>query len=160
MRPLTDRPGGRQQGRPVVHCPYRIRSLHGRSLAPAGAECRGSWRVGIRDRGGCLSQTVGGHGSTIRAVSCTDAGRRKSQVGYTEFRAHLATYLDRVEEDRAELVVTRQNRPDIVVRPRAELNSIHETSHLLSTPANAKRLRDSVAQLDAEAGTAHDLIEP
>jgi antitoxin YefM len=87
-------------------------------------------------------------------------GGRMSQVSYTEFRAHLATYLDRVEEDRAELVVTRQNRPDIVVLPRAELNSIRETLHLLSTPANAKRLLDSVAQLDAEAGTEHDLIKP
>ena len=83
-----------------------------------------------------------------------------SQVSYTEFRAHLATYLDRVEEDRAELVVTRQNRPDIVVLPRAELNSIRETLHLLSTPANAKRLLDSVAELDAEVGTERGLIEP
>lgn len=83
-----------------------------------------------------------------------------SQVSYTEFRAHLATYLDRVEEDRAELVVTRQNRPDIVVLPRAELNSIRETLYLLSTPANAKRLLDSVAELDAEAGIERGLIEP
>ena len=83
-----------------------------------------------------------------------------SQVSYTEFRAHLAVYLDRIEEDRAELVVTRQNRADIVVLPRAELNSIRETLHLLSTPANAKRLLDSIAQLDAEAGTEHGLTKP
>jgi antitoxin YefM len=42
-----------------------------------------------------------------------------SQVSYTEFRAHLATYFDRVEADRAELIVTRQNRPDMVVMPLA-----------------------------------------
>ena len=30
-----------------------------------------------------------------------------TQVSYTEFRAQLATYLDRVEADRAELIITR-----------------------------------------------------
>lgn len=83
-----------------------------------------------------------------------------SQVSYTEFRAHLATYLDRVEEDRAELIVTRQNCLDIMVMPLAELNSIRETLHLLSTPANAKRLLDGVAQRDAGTGAEHSLIEP
>ncbi|MBE7245712.1 MAG: type II toxin-antitoxin system prevent-host-death family antitoxin [Actinomycetospora chiangmaiensis] len=83
-----------------------------------------------------------------------------AQVSYTEFRAQLASYLDQVEGDRAELIVTRQNRPDMVVLPLAELNSLRETLHLLSTPANARRLLESVAQLDAEAGTEHGLIEP
>ena len=83
-----------------------------------------------------------------------------TQISYTEFRAQLATYLDRVEQDRAELVITRQNRPDMVVMPLAELDSIRETLHLLSTPANAKRLLDSVAQLDAGTGMEHGLIEP
>ncbi|MEL6061151.1 MULTISPECIES: type II toxin-antitoxin system Phd/YefM family antitoxin [unclassified Methylobacterium] len=82
------------------------------------------------------------------------------QISDTEFRAHRATYLDRVEKDRAELIVTRQNRPDMVIMPLAELNSLRETLHLLSTPTNAQRLLDSVAQLEAEAGAEHGLIEP
>ncbi|MET0367173.1 MAG: type II toxin-antitoxin system Phd/YefM family antitoxin, partial [Methylobacterium sp.] len=44
-----------------------------------------------------------------------------AQVSYTEFRAHLATHLDQVERDRTELVITRQNRADMVVTPLSEL---------------------------------------
>ncbi len=83
-----------------------------------------------------------------------------SPVSYTEVRAPLATYLDRVEEDPAELIRTRQNRPDMVVMPLAELNSIRETRTLLSTPANGKRLLDGVAQLDAVGRPEHSLMEP
>ena len=83
-----------------------------------------------------------------------------AQVSYTEFRAQLATHLDQVERNRTELVITRQNRPDMVVMPLAELESLQETMHLLSTPANARRLLDSIAELDAGDGTERGLIEP
>lgn len=83
-----------------------------------------------------------------------------AQVSYTEFRAQLATHLDQVERDRTELVITRQNRPDMVVMPLTELESLRETMHLLSTPDNAKRLLDGIAELEAGAGTERGLIEP
>ncbi len=40
-----------------------------------------------------------------------------AHVSYTEFRAQLATHLDQVERDQTELVITRQNRADMVVMP-------------------------------------------
>lgn len=83
-----------------------------------------------------------------------------AQVSCTEFRAQLATHLDQVERDRTELVITRQNRADMVVMPLSELESLRETMHLLSTPANARRLLDSIAELDAGAETERGLIEP
>jgi antitoxin YefM len=81
-------------------------------------------------------------------------------VGFTELRKNLATHLDRLESDRAELVVTRQNHEDMVILPLAELESLRETLHLLSTPANAKRLMEGIAQFTAGGGTEHELIEP
>lgn len=42
----------------------------------------------------------------------------------------------------------------------SEWNAIEETMHLLSTPANAKRLRASIAQLDAGHGKERELIKP
>ncbi|MEE7475599.1 type II toxin-antitoxin system prevent-host-death family antitoxin [Methylobacterium hispanicum] len=83
-----------------------------------------------------------------------------AQVGFTELRNNLATHLDRVEQDRVELVVTRQNHEDMVILPRAEWEGLRETMHLLGTPANARRLIDSISELDAGKGTSHDLIEP
>ena len=62
-------------------------------------------------------------------------------VGYTELRRNLAEHLDRVESDRAELVVSRRNREDLAIIPLAELESLRETLHLLGTPANAARLK-------------------
>ena len=83
-----------------------------------------------------------------------------AHVGFTELRRNLASHLDRVESDRAELVVTRQNHEDMVILPLAELEGLRETMRLLGTPANARRLLDAVAQLDDGRGREHDLIEP
>ncbi len=58
-----------------------------------------------------------------------------SHVSFTELRRNLATHFDRVESDRSTLVVTRQNHPDLVVMPLAELEALRETLHLLGTPA-------------------------
>lgn len=83
-----------------------------------------------------------------------------AHVSYTEFRAQLATHLDQVERDQTELVITRQNRADMVVMPLSELESLRETMHLLSTPANARRLLESVTELDKGTGSERGLIEP
>ena len=82
-----------------------------------------------------------------------------AQVGFTELRNNLATHFDRIENDRAELVVTRQNHEALVILPLAELESLRETLHLLGTPANAKRLMESIAQLDGGGGTVREPIE-
>lgn len=80
-------------------------------------------------------------------------------VTLTELRANMAKHFDRVEQDRTELVVTRQNHEPVVVLPLAELEGLRETLHLLSTPANAERLRQSIAELDAGNGVERSLLE-
>ncbi len=82
-----------------------------------------------------------------------------SYVTFTELRNNLATHLDRVEQDRKELVVTRQNHDPVVIVSLAEWEGMKETLHLLSTPANAEQLRASIAELDAGKGLERDLIE-
>ncbi|WP_375453540.1 type II toxin-antitoxin system Phd/YefM family antitoxin [uncultured Methylobacterium sp.] len=82
-----------------------------------------------------------------------------AQVGFTELRRNMASHLDRVESDRTELVVTRQNHEDLVILPRAELDGLRETLHLLGTPANAKRLLASIAEIEAGGGIDHDLTD-
>jgi antitoxin YefM len=80
-------------------------------------------------------------------------------VTLTELRANMAKHFDKVEQDRIELVVTRQNHEPVVVMPLAELEGLRETLHLLSSPANAERLRRSMAELDAGKGFERELIE-
>jgi len=80
-------------------------------------------------------------------------------VTLTDLRANMAKHFDKLEEDRTELVVTRQNHEPLVIMPLAELEGLRETLHLLSTPANAERLRQSIAELDAGKGVERNLIE-
>ena len=82
-----------------------------------------------------------------------------THVNFTDFRANMATHLDKIEADRTELVITRQNHEPVVVMPLAELEGMRETLHLLSTPANAERLMRSIRELDAGLGVERKLIE-
>lgn len=68
-------------------------------------------------------------------------------VRFTEFRQNFATHYDSVIESRAPLLVTRQGAEAVVVIAEGEFESMQETLHLLSTPANANRLRASLEQL-------------
>ncbi|HMM64165.1 MAG: type II toxin-antitoxin system prevent-host-death family antitoxin [Mesorhizobium sp.] len=81
-------------------------------------------------------------------------------VTLTELRANMAKHFDKVEQDRTELVVTRQNHEPVVIMPLAELEGLRETLHLLSSPANAERLRQSIAQANAGELEEHELFEP
>ena len=80
-------------------------------------------------------------------------------VTLTELRANMAQHFDKLEQDRTELVVTRQNHEPVVIMPLAELEGLRETLHLLSTPANAERLRESIAELDSGKGQERSLIK-
>jgi len=68
--------------------------------------------------------------------------------------------MDRVVEDHAPVLVTRQKAEAIVMVSLTDWNSMEETMHLLSSPRNATRLLESIAELDAGKGTEQELIEP
>jgi len=79
---------------------------------------------------------------------------------FTDTRANLKEVMDRVVEDHAPVLVTRQKAEAIVMVSLTDWNSMEETMHLLSSPRNAKRLLESIAELDAGKGTEQELIEP
>jgi antitoxin YefM len=81
-------------------------------------------------------------------------------VSYSDARANLKQVMDRVIEDRTEVIVTRQKAEAVVMVSLSEWNSISETLHLLSSPKNAERLRQSIEQMDAGKGTERDLVRP
>jgi antitoxin YefM len=81
-------------------------------------------------------------------------------ITFTDLRKNPAGHLDRVEADRAELIVTRHNHEPVVILPPSEWESMQETPYLLSSPANREHLRTSIAQIDAGRLTEHELIDP
>ena len=56
--------------------------------------------------------------------------------------------IDYVEAHREEAMITRAGHESIVVLPFSEYESLRETMYLMSSPANARRLMDSVARLE------------
>ena len=62
--------------------------------------------------------------------------------------------------DRTPIAITRQRGEGAVLISESEWASIEETLYLLRSPANAKRLLESIAELDAGQGEEQELIYP
>jgi antitoxin YefM len=83
-----------------------------------------------------------------------------AHVSYSELRNNLASYMDQVCDDRAPLVVTRQNARSIIMMSEEDYEGLMETVHLLKSPANAARLLRSIQQADQGQLTERDIVEP
>lgn len=70
-------------------------------------------------------------------------------VSYSHARQNFASLMDKVNQDRAPVLVTRQNSEGVVILAQAEWEGLQETLHQYSSAANAARLRQAIAQLDA-----------
>lgn len=81
-------------------------------------------------------------------------------INFSDARKHLKEVLDRVIDDADITIITRRDADDVVLMSLSEYNSWKETEYLLASPANARRLRESIAQLDAGRKVYRDLIEP
>jgi antitoxin YefM len=78
-------------------------------------------------------------------------------LSYTETRANLKDVMDRVVEDHAPVIITRAKAESVVMISLADWHALEETTRLLSTAANAGRLRRAIEQLDAGKGTEREL---
>lgn len=81
-------------------------------------------------------------------------------INFSDARKDLKAVFDRVVEDADVTIITRRDAEDVVVMSLAEWNSWQETEYLLASPANARRLREAIARLDAGKGEYHELLEP
>lgn len=79
-------------------------------------------------------------------------------VTFSEARASLKTVMDDVCKDHTPTVVTRVNGEHVVMLSLADFNSMEETMYLLSSPNNASRLMQSIAQLNAGKAQTRELI--
>lgn len=75
-----------------------------------------------------------------------------TETTYTALRQNLASYLDQVTGDRDAIIVKRRGAPDVAIIPADELAGLIETAHLMRSPANAKRLLESLRELDQGKG--------
>lgn len=80
-------------------------------------------------------------------------------ITYTTVRAKLASVMDRVCDDHEPLIITRNGEQAVVMLSLEDYKALEETSYLLRTPANAKRLLAAVTQLAANNGVERTLAE-
>ncbi|HEX7693486.1 MAG TPA: type II toxin-antitoxin system Phd/YefM family antitoxin [Sphingomonas sp.] len=73
-------------------------------------------------------------------------------LSVSKARANVKALFDRVVANRSQIAITRPKCGGAVPVSESEWASIEETLYLLRSPANAERLRDSVAELDAGKG--------
>ncbi len=80
-------------------------------------------------------------------------------LSYTESRANYAQVLDEVVNNREETIITRAGHEPVVIVSLADYESLRETAYLLRSPANARRLLDSIENLENSGGTHRSLVE-
>lgn len=80
-------------------------------------------------------------------------------ISYTAARANLAKTMEKVCNDHAPVIITRKSESPVVMISLEDYQAIEETAYLLRTPANARRLLESIAELEAGKGTQRDLVE-
>ena len=66
-------------------------------------------------------------------------------ITYSDARQNLAATMDRVCDAHEPVIITRQKSQSVVMISLEDYSGLMETAHLLRSPANAQRLRDSLA---------------
>ena len=80
-------------------------------------------------------------------------------ITYSEARSKLAKTMEKVCDDHAPVIVTRKNSRSVVMMSLDDYEALEETAYLLRSPKNARRLLESIAELEAGGGIKRELIE-
>jgi antitoxin YefM len=80
-------------------------------------------------------------------------------ISYTAARSNLAKTMEKVCEDHAPVIITRKQAPAVVMMSLEDFEALQETAYLLRAPENARRLLESVAELERGGGQERSLKE-
>lgn len=80
-------------------------------------------------------------------------------ITYTTARANLADTMDRVCDDHEPIIITRNSQQAVVMMSLDDFNALEETSYLLRSPKNARRLLESMASLEGGNGKERKLAK-
>ena len=80
------------------------------------------------------------------------------ETSYTHLRERLASFLKAVAEHQEVVIVRRKDAKDVALVPAGELAGLMETTHLLRSPRNAKRLLAALRRAK-RGGSKHESFE-
>ena len=69
-------------------------------------------------------------------------------LNYTDVRSNFATVMEKVCDDHEPLIITRSKKRSVIMMSLEDYESIEETSYLLRSPKNAKRLRKAIEKIE------------
>lgn len=82
-----------------------------------------------------------------------------SAISYTAARNNFAQTMDRVCEDHAPIIITRQNAAPVVMISLNDYEAMAETAYLLRSPKNASRLAEAIEQIETGKCKKRELPE-
>ena len=68
---------------------------------------------------------------------------------YTAVRNDFANTMNIVCEDHSPVIITRGNAPAVVMLSLDDYNAMQETHYLMKSPNNAKRIMDSIYEIQS-----------
>ncbi len=80
-------------------------------------------------------------------------------ISYTAARQTLAKTMERVCQDHSPVIVTRRMSDSVVIISLEDYEALAETAYLLRSPKNARRLLESIVQLEGGKGAERSLVE-
>ena len=80
-------------------------------------------------------------------------------ITYAAARESLASTMDRVCVDHDPVIITRNRDQAVVMISLEDYESLEETAYLLRSPANARRLLDSISDLKGSGGITKSIDE-
>ncbi len=80
-------------------------------------------------------------------------------ITYTSARNNLASTMKKVCDDHDPIIVTRKNNEAVILMSLEDYEALNETAYLLQSPKNAKRLIDSIKELNAGKGQEREILE-
>ncbi len=80
-------------------------------------------------------------------------------ITYTALCNNLAKTMDQVCEEHVPVTVKRSKAPPVVILSLEDYQALEETAYLLRSPKNAKRLLESIQELESGQGQERALIE-
>lgn len=76
-------------------------------------------------------------------------------IQYSNARKNFRSLIDKVNDDSDVIIVTTKDNKNAVLLAEDDYNSMVESLYLISQPANARHLEESIQQLDV--GKTHEV---
>ena len=80
-------------------------------------------------------------------------------ITYSQARENLAKTITNVCEDHSPVIITKKGTEAVVMISLEDYEAMEETTYLLRSPKNAKRLLESIDQLEHGKGKEREVID-